>query len=211
MATLRSRAPAAVAVTAATAFVVLAVLTRTAPVADTDVHAVATVHRWALEHRDSLAPWRWFSDWLGPDVLRLAAVPAAVVLWWLGRRHAAALVAVAALGTLVLSAVTKVLVGRDRPQFADPIAHAAGQSYPSGHALTSFVAGAVLLVVLPRKARRVAFVPVVALVTAVGLSRIVLGVHFPTDILGGWLLGFALTAGCTVALARLPTSPGGAD
>ena len=78
---------------------------------------------------------------------------------------------------------------------AHPIAHGLGNSFPSGHALNSTVCyGAVLLVFLPaargnwRKAFKIIIFSLIALI---GISRILLGVHFVSDVLGGWAIGIA--------------------
>jgi len=98
-------------------------------------------------------------------------------------------------GGLILDPSLKALVGRLRPVVDVPITHAPGNSFPSGHALGSFVAyGALLLVFLPAVAprwRRPAVAAVAVLVFLVGLTRIALGVHFVSDVLAGWLLGVA--------------------
>ena len=98
---------------------------------------------------------------------------------------------VAVVATIALSSVPKVLVDRDRPHFDDAVAHAVGQSYPSGHALTSLVTAAVLVLVCGRRARRWVAAVGGVVVAAVGLSRLVLGVHYLSDVVGGWALGAA--------------------
>jgi undecaprenyl-diphosphatase len=96
-------------------------------------------------------------------------------------------------GSFVLDPVLKDLVGRLRPVVAHPIAHGLGRSFPSGHALNSIVCyGAVLLVFLPatRGNWRKAFqIVIVSLLVLIGISRILLGVHFVSDVLGGWAIG----------------------
>jgi len=98
-------------------------------------------------------------------------------------------------GALVLDPVLKSLVGRLRPLVAHPLASGTGNSFPSGHSLGSIVCyGAVLLVFRPaaRGRWRPAFVSmVVALVALIGISRILLGVHYLSDVLGAWALGIA--------------------
>jgi membrane-associated phospholipid phosphatase len=96
-------------------------------------------------------------------------------------------------GALVMDPILKSLVGRLRPVVAHPIAHGGGNSFPSGHSLGSIVCyGAVLLVFTPmtrgrwRTALRAVIVTLVALI---GISRILLGVHYLSDVLGGWTLG----------------------
>ncbi|AVT32774.1 PAP2 family protein [Plantactinospora sp. BC1] len=102
---------------------------------------------------------------------------------------------VTGLGALVLDPSLKELVGRLRPVVDIPVASAPGNSFPSGHALGSMVAyGALLLVFLPamrRGWRRAAVGVVVAVVLAVGVTRVALGVHYLSDVLAGWLLGLA--------------------
>ncbi|WP_089008637.1 phosphatase PAP2 family protein [Micromonospora viridifaciens] len=102
---------------------------------------------------------------------------------------------VTGVGGLILDPSLKALVGRLRPVVDVPITHAPGNSFPSGHALGSFVAyGALLLVFLPAMAprwRRPAIALVAVLVFLIGLTRIALGVHFVSDVFGGWLLGVA--------------------
>ena len=87
----------------------------------------------------------------------------------------------------------KSLVGRLRPVVAHPIAHGTGNSFPSGHSLGSIVCyGAILLVFLPaaRGRWRPAFVTVIAaLIALIGISRILLGVHYLSDVVGAWAVG----------------------
>jgi undecaprenyl-diphosphatase len=115
------------------------------------------------------------------------------VLFWQRRRRPAILVAVTMVGAALLSGGTKALVGRPRPVVAVVVHRASGRSFPSGHALTSFVAvGRLVLLLWPTcSARQRALLLGVAtlLVTAIGFSRLALGVHYLTDVLGGWLIG----------------------
>lgn len=128
------------------------------------------------------------------------------VLWWVvglttivlvtRRRFRLALyLAVAGVGALILDPTLKALVGRLRPVVADPIAHGGGNSFPSGHALGSFVCyGALILVFLPAlhgRWRRVAVTVAAIVIVAIGVTRIMLGVHYLSDVVGGWLLGVA--------------------
>ncbi len=98
-------------------------------------------------------------------------------------------------GALVLGSGFKLAVGRHRPVLAEPLATATGYSFPSGHALYSTVVyGALLLVFvpdLPRLARRLVTGVVALLVVAIGFTRLALGVHFLSDVIGAWCLGVA--------------------
>jgi membrane-associated phospholipid phosphatase len=140
---------------------------------------------------------RYVSNGFAPAVLRVVALLAAAALWLRRRRADAVLVAVGVTATYLLSSVAKVIVARPRPRVPHPVARAAGASYPSGHALTSLVAVGVLLMVLgpdlrrrPGRAVLVAGI-VIVIVLMVGASRLLLGVHYLSDVLGGWLLGAA--------------------
>ncbi len=97
----------------------------------------------------------------------------------------------------------KLAVDRDRPSLEEPVASAAGASFPSGHAMASTVAyGALLLVLLPlvpRRRRSLAIGATVTLVLAIGFTRLALGVHYVTDVLGGFALGAAWLALTTAA------------
>jgi undecaprenyl-diphosphatase len=84
------------------------------------------------------------------------------------------------------------------------VARAAGYSFPSGHASNAtLAAGVLLLVFLPfagRGAARAALWAAALLITVLtGLSRVALGVHFASDVLGGWLLAVAVLAATTAA------------
>jgi undecaprenyl-diphosphatase len=125
--------------------------------------------------------------------------------WLLVRRQhrLAVFVAVTGLGAWVLSVGVKELVGRLRPVVEIPVATAPGPSFPSGHALGSTVTYGVLLLVflpvLPRRARVPTAVAAGLLVVAIGFTRLALGVHFLSDVLGGWLLGLGWLAVTTTA------------
>ncbi len=131
---------------------------------------------------------------LGSPPVVVGVVAAAAVYLAIRRRWRLLLyLAVTAAGAFVLDPLVKAAVGRLRPVVAHPVAHALGKSFPSGHALDSIVCyGAVLLVFLPaaRGRWRTAFTWVTAaIVTLIGLSRIVLGVHFVSDVLAAWAIG----------------------
>jgi undecaprenyl-diphosphatase len=132
--------------------------------------------------------------WLGSDVALGVLIGAAAAFLALRKRwRLAVYLLVTGAGALVLDPVVKSLVGRLRPVVAHPIAHGTGDSFPSGHSLGSIVCyGAVLVVFLPaaRGRWRTVFIAVIAaLVALIGISRILLGVHYVSDVLGAWGLG----------------------
>jgi undecaprenyl-diphosphatase len=96
-----------------------------------------------------------------------------------------------------VGSVSKLLVQRVRPVVDDPLSHSPGYSFPSGHALNIAVAGSVMVVLvwplLARTGRSLAVALATVVGLAVGLDRIFLGVHFPSDVVAGWLLGLGIT------------------
>jgi undecaprenyl-diphosphatase len=140
---------------------------------------------------------------------------------WLLRRGARRLVlflVVTALGGGIVDTIVKVVVGRPRPEVKEPIIEAFGKSFPSGHSMSStFCYGALLLVFLPvlhGRWRTLAIGATITLVGAIGFSRLTLGVHYVTDVLGGYLLGLAWLLASVAAFEiwredrhRRPTKP----
>ena len=132
--------------------------------------------------------------WLGSNGVLWTVIGAATVILAIRRRwRLAVYLLVTGAGALVLDPILKSLVGRLRPVVAHPIAHGTGNSFPSGHSLGSIVCyGAMLLVFLPaaRGRWRAVFITVIAaLIALIGISRILLGVHYLSDVLGAWAVG----------------------
>jgi undecaprenyl-diphosphatase len=108
-------------------------------------------------------------------------------------RHGAIGAGVIGLTTLAVE-IIKATVARERPEVLDPILVERGFSFPSGHASLSMVAYGILAVLvsrsyLSRGTRLAVFGVVVALVFLIGLSRVWLGVHYPSDVIAGWVAG----------------------
>lgn len=141
-----------------------------------------------------------------PWVLALAVGAGAGALYVTRRWRLLTFLVVTAAAGGAVNAVVKVVVGRDRPVLDDPVAVAGGKSFTSGHAMTSLVCYGALLVVFlpmaPARARPWLGAAYVLLVAAIGFSRLALGVHFLSDVVGGWALGVGWLAGC-VAVFRL--------
>lgn len=138
-----------------------------------------------------------------PPFLAFVCIVVGIFLLWRGRIHLTIyLVATTLLGGLIDTWV-KLAVGRERPSLEDPVASAAGASFPSGHAMSATVAyGALLLILLPlvpAARRRLAIGATVGLVVLIGFTRLALGVHYITDVLGGFALGAAWLALTTAA------------
>jgi undecaprenyl-diphosphatase len=182
------------------------------PLARFDVEAAAEVHDWARHADGVVSAARAVTHLGGNPALSLVAVGAAALLWSRRRPSAALFVLLAAVGESVLVRLAKELVGRERPSLPDPVATATGGSFPSGHAMgATAVWGAALIAVVwlvaPRW-RRPLVVGVVVLVAAVGLTRVVLGVHYPSDVLAGHVLGAAWLAALMAVVDPWPDTSG---
>jgi undecaprenyl-diphosphatase len=140
----------------------------------------------------------WFTD-LGSTVgMTVIVVLGAVWLALRGRSvQPPLLMAVTAAGTVSMTVIGKAAVGRDRPPFVDAVPpFESSFSFPSGHSLNSLALIGALAYLAVRQWRagwaRVATVGLASLfVVAMGLSRIYLGHHWLTDVLGAWLIALA--------------------
>lgn len=192
----RLTATAAVAACGFT-FGVLLLLVRLqwAPLESVDHGLAADLNRAVAGDRILVAVLRAVTTLGNPGIVTWAVVLGTLILLVRRRFRLAGYLAVAGLGAAVLVPVLKLAVGRLRPVVANPIAHGTGNSFPSGHALGSSICyGALLLVflpALPRRARRPVVWAVGILVAAIGVSRIMLGVHYLSDVVGAWCLGVA--------------------
>lgn len=118
-----------------------------------------------------------------------------------GRRRVALYLVVTSASGGIVDSVVKILVDRPRPEVDHPVHTAFGKSFPSGHSMSSTICfGALLLVYLaavnPRW-RPAVIAATATLVLAIGTSRLLLGVHFLSDVLGGFALGLAWLFGAT--------------
>ena len=140
-----------------------------------------------------------------PAVVTAGSVLTLLVLLARGARRLALYVLLVRLGALLLSSTVKLAVARARPVFDLPVATAFGYSFPSGHALGGsafWLSTAVVLLPLVRPtARRRLVGAAVAIALLVAASRVLLGVHYLSDVTAGLLLGFGWTAACTRVFA----------
>ena len=182
---------------AATAFAVLAVAVRLGwgPLLSTDA-AVARDLNALVAPRPALVRTLTAVTTLGSAGVLVWLVVLAVILLLTRRRFLlAAYLAVSTSGALILDPTLKALIGRLRPVVEHPVAVGGGSSFPSGHSLDSLICyGALLLVFLPAFPRRRRWIPVAAagtIIVLIGLTRILLGVHFVSDVIGAWSVGTA--------------------
>lgn len=181
-----------------------------APLLALDSGVSRTTHGWAVHERGVTHVFRILTDWVwDPLTMRLVGAGAAL---WLVLRRAAWRPALWLVLTVALAAgvqqVVKAAVGRSRPVWPDPVDSARYQAFPSGHAMTATVVCGLLLWLLHRRGAskalwRTAVAVSLVTVVGVGLTRVWLGIHWPSDVVGGWLLG-ALVVTIAVTVYEWP-------
>jgi len=124
------------------------------------------------------------------------------------RWRSALLVLVTVGGGQILSSVLKLGIDRPRPDLVSHLAQVQTLSFPSGHAMMAAVTyltlGTMLAGIVPGRATKIYVLGVAVLVTLmVGVSRLYLGVHWPSDVLAGWCAGFAWAMLCWLVARRL--------
>lgn len=153
---------------------------------------------------------------LGSMIVLVLITTATVIYLFIMRRAGDALLVLVAVGCgQILSSLLKLGIDRPRPDLVSHLAPVQTLSFPSGHAMMSAVTyltlGSLLAAFVQGRAARIYFVVLAVLLTVlVGISRIYLGVHWPTDVLAGWCAGFAWAMLCWAA-ARLLRRRNGAD
>lgn len=158
----------------------------------------------AEQLRDLLSPLRTITELGSTGAVTVVAVLTLVVGVlvgpWLHGVIGAAAIGLASLANQML----KLVIARARPDLLDPIVEERGFSFPSGHSALGMVAWGILGVLvmrsrLPLAVRRSIVAALAVVIVLIGLSRVWLGVHYPTDVLAGW------TAGAVIVLvfARL--------
>jgi membrane-associated phospholipid phosphatase len=188
------------------------------PLTGFDEDGAAWLNRQLHDHDAIIAVLEAISFTGKPIFLLFAVgVPAAWVLHRGGHKLVVFLV-VTSVGGGIIDTIVKVAVGRPRPVVDEPILTAFGQSFPSGHSMQAVVCyGALLLVFLPLvegRRRTAAVAATISVILLIGVSRLTLGVHYVSDVLGGYVLGAAWLTASVAAFeiwredrGRRPTHP----
>ncbi len=176
-------------------------------------NAVLNAFRTAGDPADPIGP-AWVEE-MARDVTALGSfaglgllfISVVLYLVFAGKRSAALLMSVSVLGGVAISTLLKMSYDRPRPELTQ-VARVFTASFPSGHAMLSAVTfltlGALLTRVRGKRQLRVYFMTMAVLLTVlVGLSRIYLGVHYPTDVLAGWCVGSAWAGLCFLVMVWL--------
>ena len=157
----------------------------------------------AMRHPGDLSPIgsrsvqetaRDFTSLGGTAVLALVTLVTAGFLALDGKKHMALFTGASVAGGMVMSNLLKDVFQRPRPEIVPHIVYASNTSFPSGHSMLSAVTyltlGALLARSHQRKALKAYFLVIAALLSVmVGVTRVYLGVHWPTDVLAGWTAG----------------------
>jgi len=140
-------------------------------------------------------------------VIPLDVLVVALLAWQRHWRNAL-FAATAFVGSAVLNLGSKQLFQRERPSLWESIAPESTFSFPSGHAMGSMtLAATVVFLAWPTRWRRPALLAAALFVPLVGLSRVHLGVHYPSDILGGWCAALVWVCGVHALMFRRRWSP----
>ena len=192
------------------AIVVLAVgVAELSVVASADIAAANTVHSLATGWLTSVL--LGVTDLASTDVILVATATAVVILAAQGHWRGAVALSVSVLATQAAVTIAKGLISRPRPEAEGAAVDAAGFSFPSAHSASAVALYVMLALIAGHALRRrvggVAWLAAVSLVLAIGLSRVYLGAHYPTDVFAGWLLGASVVIGSWALCARLPAPP----
>lgn len=162
--------------------------------------------------------------WLEGSLLDLTAIGGSTVLGLVifsvvgflllqARYRTALFVAITSASGEVVSAVMKQAFNRPRPTVVPHLRDVYTTSFPSGHAMESAIVyltlGAILMRVTESRLTKMYCLGMAVLLTLlVGISRVYLGVHYPTDVIGGWMIGFVWASVCWLAAQRFETRAG---
>jgi undecaprenyl-diphosphatase len=179
--------------------------------------AILLMLRRAGDPASPIGPW-----WLREAMIDLTALGSVAVLAIItmlacgyllaAKKPALAAFTVAAVaGGAGIGSVLKTVYARTRPDLVDHLVGTHSASFPSGHAMNSAVTYLTLAVLLARAeqssaVRRYLISAALALTVLVGFSRLYLGVHWPTDVAAGWIVGALWAAVCSLVAKRLHSS-----
>ncbi|OBB14920.1 hypothetical protein A5662_06920 [Mycobacteriaceae bacterium 1482268.1] len=172
-----------------------------------DRFALDPLHTYGLSRPGWIVSWDVFCTVLGPTAFRLIAVVVIVVALTRRNLRAALFLVISVELSGLVTEAAKAAVNRPRPEGA--FVAAWGSSFPSGHALGVMVgvlALSTLLWPILRRSLRLWLVLIGAVVViAIGVGRVVLNVHHPSDVVAGWALGYLWFAICVTVLP--PVAP----
>ncbi|HTI40911.1 MAG TPA: phosphatase PAP2 family protein [Vicinamibacterales bacterium] len=152
----------------------------------------------------------------GPTVLGLVVVSVAGFLLLQTRYHTALVVLATAASGEIANMAMKNLFLRPRPTIVPHLRDVSSTSFPSGHAMESAIIyltlGAMLMRLAERRITKIYCIGIAVFMTLlVGISRVYLGVHYPTDVVAGWMFGFFWASLCWIVARRFEKESGVAE
>jgi membrane-associated phospholipid phosphatase len=172
-----------------------------------DTTILLKIHQWANPVLDQLM---LVITRLGNPEGTICAVGGTFIwLWWKHRRTEAKMFVIASLGAVILNQGLKLLFAKPRPALWPRLITETSFSFPSAHALGSLVIYGFLAYLLASQFQRATvaiYGGAIALIATIGLSRLYLGVHWPTDIISGYGVGFLWLLTC-ITLLRIQLRP----
>lgn len=177
---------------------------------------LAAVDHWALAQFHTVGFWDLLCTAFGPAAFRIAGIILVVLAFVRGQRRPAWFLLASVEGSALVTELAKALADRARPD--TQMVHALGSSFPSGHALGVMVGVLAMLTVawpvLGRHWRLPLAVLGGLLIVLIGVGRVALNVHHPSDVVAGWALGYLYFLLCVWLLpptAGKPATPGTAQ
>ena len=168
------------------------------------------VLRWVADHRTpTLEPVMLEITFLGTGTVVIALVAVSGMFLWLSNhRYSALLLLISTVGGILLNNLLKVGFGRPRPQIIDWGTHVVSWSFPSGHAMSAAVVYGTVAYLAARLQRRhlhrvITLSAAFVLIVLIAASRVYLGVHYPSDVLAGIIIGLAWAAFCMAMLEAI--------
>jgi undecaprenyl-diphosphatase len=165
------------------------------------------VLRWIAEHRTpTLEPVMLEITFLGTGIVVMSIVTvSALFLWLTTHRYSAVLLLISTAGGIAINNILKMGFARPRPQLFDWGTHVLSSSFPSGHAMSAAVVYGTVAYLAARLQRRrlsraLTLLIAAVLIVLIAASRLYLGVHYPSDVFAGIIIGLAWAAFCMATL-----------
>ncbi len=185
--------------------IVLLVTTKSGPLLHVDHDTADTLHTFAIGHPDFTEAMKVIGRTASPTGWWIVLTPLFAWLHYRRLPRLATFVAVTAIGSSLLNTLIKKTVNRARPHLPNPVAAAHGTSFPSGHAQAATVGCGILVLIftpiVARQHRVWLYVAAGLVVTTVSFSRIALGVHYLSDVVGGVIIGITWLLAMTAAFS----------
>lgn len=155
-----------------------------------DSFLISFISSWPLW----LHPFMYGLSVIGQPLVMIIIALVIGVIAVIRRNSRLGIAALIALATVLVNSLIKILIHRTRPDTYTPLHHLLqSYSFPSGHAAGSMIVCGLLAYIawrkLPQRWSWIAVTLIIFVILAIGVSRVYLGAHYPTDVLGGWVVG----------------------